>query len=255
VPVGDDRCPPRRQERVGALTDGFRESTESWAGLLRGAKNRGMRAPALAMGDGALGFWAALRDVFPQTREQRCWFHKSANVLAALPKSAHPGAILAMQQIYNAEDLDHAKVAAKAFAIDYGAKFPKAVAKITDDLDVLLEFYRYPAEHWVHLHDQSDRVDGRDRAAPDQGHQRTGLAGSRIGDGVQAHRGCSATVACGERTAARGVGSARCDVPPGPTRSSTPGPGDEPARRRPPGPPTRDRTPRPQIPPRRGSYH
>ncbi len=139
-----------RKELV-ALTDGYRESTESWAGLLRDAKRRGMRAPVLAMGDGALGFWAALRDVFPTTREQRCWFHKSANVLAALPKSAHPGAIKAMQAIYNAEDIDHARVAVKAFTIDYGTKFPKAVEKITDDLDVLLEFYNYPADHWVHL--------------------------------------------------------------------------------------------------------
>jgi transposase-like protein len=139
-----------RKELV-ALTDGYRESTESWAGLLRDAKRRGMRAPVLAMGDGALGFWAALRDVFPTTREQRCWFHKSANVLAALPKSAHPAATRAMQDIFNAEDGDHARVAAKAFQIDYGRKFPKAVAKITDDLDVLLEFYNYPAEHWVHL--------------------------------------------------------------------------------------------------------
>jgi len=139
-----------RKELV-ALTDGYRESTESWAGLLRDAKRRGMRAPVLAMGDGALGFWAALRDVFPTTREQRCWFHKSANVLAALPKSAHPGAIKAMQAIYNAEDIDHARVAVKAFQIDYGTKFPKAVEKITDDLDVLLEFYNYPADHWVHL--------------------------------------------------------------------------------------------------------
>ena len=110
-----------------------------------------MRAPVLAMGDGALGFWAALREVFPTTREQRCWFHKMANVLAALPKSAHPAATRAMQEIFNAEDGDHARVAAKAFQIDYGTKFPKAVAKITDDLDVLLEFYNYPAEHWVHL--------------------------------------------------------------------------------------------------------
>ena len=139
------------QKELVALTDGYRESTESWAGLLRDAKRRGMRAPVLAMGDGALGFWAALRDVFPTTREQRCWFHKSANVLAALPKSAHPGAIKAMQEIYNAEDIDHARVAVKAFKIDYGTKFPKAVEKITDDLDVLLEFYNYPAEHWVHL--------------------------------------------------------------------------------------------------------
>ena len=139
-----------RKELV-ALTDGYRESTESWAGVLRDAKRRGMRAPVLAMGDGALGFWAALRDVFPTTREQRCWFHKSANVLAALPKSAHPGAVKAMQEIYNAEDIEHARVAVKAFKIDYGTKFPKAVEKITDDLDVLLEFYNYPADHWVHL--------------------------------------------------------------------------------------------------------
>ncbi len=85
-----------------------------------------MRAPVLAVGDGALGFWAALREVFPATREQRCWFHKQANVLAALPKSAHPGALTAMQEIYNAEDIDHAQVAVKAFKIDYGAKYPKA---------------------------------------------------------------------------------------------------------------------------------
>jgi len=139
-----------RKELV-ALTDGYRESTESWAGLLRDAKRRGMRAPVLAMGDSTLGFWAALRDVFPTTREQRCWFHKSENVLAALPKSAHPGVIKAMQEIYNAQDNDHARVAVKAFKIDYGTKFPKAVEKITCDLDVLLEFDNYPADHWLHL--------------------------------------------------------------------------------------------------------
>ena len=134
-----------------ALSDGFRESSDSWADLLRDCKRRGMRAPVLAVGDGALGFWKALREVFPDTREQRCWFHKSANVLAALPKSAHPGAVKAIREIYNAEDADHARTAAKAFADLYGAKFPKAVAKITGDLDVLLEFYNYPAAHWVHL--------------------------------------------------------------------------------------------------------
>ena len=134
-----------------ALDDGHRESTESWADLLRSAKRRGMRAPVLAVGDGALGFWAAVRTVFPDTREQRCWFHKIANVLNALPKSAQPGAKTALAEIWNAEDKDHAKKAAKAFAADYGAKWPKAVAKITDDLDVLLAFYDYPAEHWVHL--------------------------------------------------------------------------------------------------------
>ncbi|MPY81613.1 MAG: IS256 family transposase, partial [Actinophytocola sp.] len=86
-----------------------------------------------------------------ETREQRCWFHVQANVLAALPKSAHPGAKVALAEIYNAEDAEHARVAVKAFADSYGAKWPKAVAKITDQLDVLLEFYRYPAEHWIHL--------------------------------------------------------------------------------------------------------
>jgi putative transposase len=139
-----------RKELV-ALTDGFRESTESWADLLRDCRRRGMTAPVLAVGDGALGFWKAVREVFPAGREQRCWFHKQANVLAALPKSAHPGALAAMREIYNAEDIEKAQVAIKAFQVDYGAKYPKAVAKIVDDADVLLEFYKYPAEHWVHL--------------------------------------------------------------------------------------------------------
>lgn len=139
-----------RKELI-ALSDGFRESTESWADLLRSCKRRGMRAPVLAVGDGALGFWAAVREVFPDTREQRCWFHVQANVLNALPKSAQPGAKAALAEIYNAEDREHALTAARAFAADYGAKWPKAVAKITDNLDVLLEFYNYPAEHWVHL--------------------------------------------------------------------------------------------------------
>jgi transposase-like protein len=139
-----------RKELI-ALTDGYRESTESWADLLRDAKRRGMRAPVLAIGDGALGFWGALREVFPDTGEQRCWFHKIANVLAALPKSAHPGAKKALAEIWNAEDKSHALDAVKKFEAAYGAKFPKAVAKITDDLDQLLAFYDFPAEHWVHL--------------------------------------------------------------------------------------------------------
>jgi transposase-like protein len=89
--------------------------------------------------------------VFPATNEQRCWFHKQANVLGALPKSAHPAALAAIRDIYNAEDIDKAQVAVKAFEVDFGAKFPKAVAKIVDDLDTLLEYYRYLAEHWSHL--------------------------------------------------------------------------------------------------------
>lgn len=139
-----------RKELI-ALADGYRESTESWADLLRDCARRGMRAPVLAVGDGALGFWGALREVFPQARAQRCWFHKIANILGALPKSAHPGAKKALAEVWNAEDRRHALDAARAFETTYGAKFGKAVAKLTDDLDELLAFYDYPAEHWIHL--------------------------------------------------------------------------------------------------------
>jgi transposase-like protein len=139
-----------RKELV-ALASGYRESAESWADLLRDCARRGMGAPVLAIGDGALGFWSAVREVFPQARAQRCWFHKIANVLGALPKSAHPGAKKALAEIWNAEDKDHARTAVKAFAAAYGAKFPKAAAKITGDEDELLAFYDYPAEHWIHL--------------------------------------------------------------------------------------------------------
>ena len=103
-----------RKELV-ALADGYRESTESWADLLRDARRRGMRAPVLAIGDGALGFWGALGEVFADTRHQRCWFHKISNVLAALPKSAHPGAKKALAEIWNAEYKAHARDAVKAF--------------------------------------------------------------------------------------------------------------------------------------------
>ena len=134
-----------------ALDDGHRESTESWADLLRSCKRRGMTAPVLAVGDGALGFWAAVREVFPDTQEQRCWFHKASNVVNCLPKSAQPNARTALTEIWNAEDKDHAIAAAKAFAAEYGIKWPKAAAKILDDLDVLLRFYDFPAQHWIHL--------------------------------------------------------------------------------------------------------
>ncbi len=139
-----------RKELV-ALADGYRESTESWADLLRDCARRGITAPVPAVGDGALGFWGALREVFPATREQRCWFHKIGNVLAALPKSAHLGAKKVLAEIWNAENRRHAQDAATAFRAAYGTKFPKAVAKITDDLDALLTFYDHPAEHWIHL--------------------------------------------------------------------------------------------------------
>ncbi|MEU6091591.1 IS256 family transposase [Streptomyces sp. NPDC047085] len=138
-------------EELVAFKDGYRESAESWADLLRDCARRGMRAPVLAVGDGALGFWKALAEVFPTTRERRCWVQKTASVLDAMPKSAQPGAKKAVQDIYNAEDRDRAAQAIKTFVQLYGAKFPKAVKKITDDRDQLPAFYDFPAEHWIHL--------------------------------------------------------------------------------------------------------
>jgi len=134
-----------------AIADGYRESIESWADLMRDLKRRGMRAPVLAVGDGALGFWGALREVFPETRAQRCWVHKVANVINVLPKSAQPTARRMLAEIRDAEDRDHAQRAITAFAAEFGAKWPKAVAKIVDDTESLLAFYDFPAEHWIHL--------------------------------------------------------------------------------------------------------
>ncbi|CAN5546303.1 IS256 family transposase [soil metagenome] len=134
-----------------AIADGYRESTESWAELLRSCKKRGMRAPVLAVGDGALGFWAAVRDVFPETRPQRDWVHKIANVLDCLPKSVQVAAKRALREIVHAEDKDHARRAVTQFADEFGTKWPKAVAKVVDDQDALLAFFDFPAEHWKHL--------------------------------------------------------------------------------------------------------
>jgi transposase-like protein len=134
-----------------AVADGERESTDSWAELLRDLRRRGMRAPVVAVGDGALGLWAALRDVFPATRHQRDWVHKVANVLGCLPKAVQAGARKALAEIRDAPDREHAEQAIAALVRDYGVKWPKAVAKIADDAQELLCFFDFPAEHWVHL--------------------------------------------------------------------------------------------------------
>jgi putative transposase len=134
-----------------SITDGHRESTESWADVLRGLKRRGMAAPVLAVGDGALGFWGALGEVFPETLHQRCWVHKMANVMNALPKSAQPAARGALCEVRDAEDRAHAEKALDAFVAGYGTRWPKATEKVTKDREELLAFYAFPAEHWVHL--------------------------------------------------------------------------------------------------------
>lgn len=139
------------KKELVALQGGYRESSESWAQVLRDLKKRGMRAPVLAIGDGALGFWGALRDAFPKTRHQRDWVHKSANVLDALPKSVHGRAKKAIKEITEAENKQEAKKAVKEFAEEFGTKWPKASKKIEDDEEALLCYYDYPAEHWKHL--------------------------------------------------------------------------------------------------------
>ena len=134
-----------------AVSDGYRESTESWSELLRDLRRRGMRAPVLAIGDGALGFWGALRAVFPESREQRCWVHKIANVLDAVPTSLQPKVKAALHTIMNAENKEAADLAIDQFEATYGAKYPKAVDKLLKDRDVLLAHFDFPAEHWIHL--------------------------------------------------------------------------------------------------------
>jgi putative transposase len=134
-----------------AVANGERESTDSWSEVLRDLRRRGMQAPVVAVGDGALGLWAALRDVFPATRHQRDWVHKLANMLGCLPKAVQAGAGKALAELRDAPDRAHAQRAIEAFAADYGAKWPKAVAKIADDAEELLTFFDFPAEHWLHL--------------------------------------------------------------------------------------------------------
>jgi transposase-like protein len=138
-------------KEVIALEDGFRESTESWATLLRDLKARGMRAPVVAVGDGALGFWGALRDVFPETREQRCWVHKIANVLDKLPKAQQPKAKSSLHAMMNAATKTECERIMATFTIDYEAKYPKAVKSLQTEADKLTTHFDFPAEHWKHL--------------------------------------------------------------------------------------------------------
>ena len=140
-----------RKELVGIL-DGYRESEQRWRELLLELKNRGLQeAPKIAVGDGALGFWAAIRKVFPQTREQRCWVHKTANILNKMPKSVQPKAKNDLHEIWMAERRENADRAFDLFIEKYNAKYPKAVACLEKDREVLLTFYDFPAEHWIHL--------------------------------------------------------------------------------------------------------
>ena len=135
-----------------AITDGYRESEQSWCELLLNVRHRGLTIdPALAIGDGGLGFWAAVRKVFPKTREQRCWVHKTANVLNKLPKGLQPKAKAMLHDIWMADTKTAAEQAFDLFVATFSAKFPAATTCLDKDRVVLLTFYEFPAEHWIHI--------------------------------------------------------------------------------------------------------
>jgi transposase-like protein len=142
---------PDGTKELIAVEDGYRESTASWAELLRDLKRRGMAAPVLAVGDGALGFWAAVRDVWPETRPQRDWCHKMANILDKLPPRLQAKAKRALREIMYAETRTDADELIDRFASVYGPKHPKAVACLVDDREALLTFFDFPAAHWQHI--------------------------------------------------------------------------------------------------------
>ena len=138
----------RGQKQFLAIEDGIRESTQSWREILLKLKQRGMNPPKLAIGDGAMGFWAALEEVYPKTRSQRCWVHKCGNVLNYLPKSAQPRAKQALHEIWQAETKADAEKAFDLFIESYEAKYPKATICLQKDREEMLAFYDFPALHW-----------------------------------------------------------------------------------------------------------
>jgi len=139
------------EKELLAVEDGYRESTESWAVVLRDLKDRGLNTPKLVTGDGALGAWAALRDVFAGAGEQRCWVHKTANVLDAMPKRLQPRAKTLLHEMAEAPTEADARAARERFRAEFDAKYPKAMAKLDRDWKALTAFYAFPAEHWRHL--------------------------------------------------------------------------------------------------------
>lgn len=173
---------PDGTKEVIALQDGYRESTESWLSLLRDLEQRGMPAPKLATGDGALGFWAALRQVYPETEEQRCWVHKIANVLDKLPKRVQPRAKDMLHEIMRAPDRHSAVEDIERFSQEFQTKYPKAVETLTKDQDELLTFFDFPAEHWIHLRTTNpiestfSTVKARTKKTKGAGSRKAGLA-------------------------------------------------------------------------------
>jgi len=170
------------RKEVIAIEDGFRESKASWASLLRDAKERAMGVPVLAIGDGALGFWAALEEVYPETKEQRCWVHKIANVLDKMPKRLQARAKSMLHEAMYAPDRASAREAMQSFTQEYEHRYPKAVECLRKDKETLLTFFDFPAEHWRHLRTTNPiespfaTVKGRLRQTKGAGSRAAGLA-------------------------------------------------------------------------------
>jgi len=145
-------CDARGKKHFLAIEEGFRESKQSWKALLLSLRDRGLKTPPkLGVGDGAMGFWAALAEVFPTTRAQRCWVHKTVNILDKLPKAQQPEAKSALHEIWQADSRRNAGKAFNRFVATYEQKYPKAVDCLVKDREELLAFYDFPAAHWQHI--------------------------------------------------------------------------------------------------------
>jgi len=170
------------RKEVIAIEDGYRESTESWLLVLRDLKRRGLKSPRLAVADGALGFWKALVEIYPEAERQNCWVHKIANVLDKLPKRLQPRAKQQLHEIMNAPTREAAEEEKEKFLEDYGAKYPKAAQSLETAWEYLMTLYHYPAEHWIHLRSTNpiestfSTVKLRTRVTRGAGCRRAGLA-------------------------------------------------------------------------------
>ena len=173
---------PDGRKEVVALEDGYRESKESWTSVLRDLKRRGLPAPVLAIADGALGFWAALREVYPATKEQRCWVHKIANALDKLPKRLQPRAKAMLHEIMRSPSRNDALEEIDRFSEEFEVRYPKAVETLLKDQDQLLTFFDFPAQHWIHLRTSNaiesafSTVKARTRKTRGAGSRTAGLA-------------------------------------------------------------------------------
>jgi putative transposase len=196
-----------------AVEDGYRESSDSWSAVMRDLKRRGLNEPKLVVGDGALGIWGALRDVFPGAGEQRCWVHKTANVLDCLPKRLQPRAKGMLHEIVEAPTRADARQALECLREEFGAKYPKALEKLDKDWKPLTAFYDFPAEHWgPPTHDEPNREQLRNRQAPHAGDQGRRVEGRCAGDGLHAVDHRPGALAAVQRPRAGRRGARRSDV-------------------------------------------